>query len=201
MNMNESLNPFSSRFVKPGAQSFVFSSDDGLNKLIARLEQANWRGEVVGPHGCGKSTLLATLGSLVNRKCLSVAIHFQDDHTEKYDSLYDQLKQLDSDHLLIIDGFEQFDSQQRSNLLVETQKRQVGILVSCHESVGLPTLLNLKPDLDRFREVVDRLLTGRAIRPSNEEIVRAFHKYEPNLREALFSLYDIYEYRRREPQA
>ena len=53
-------NPFSSRYVRPGAIPFLFDWEESAAELVARLRDAGWRGEVIGPHGAGKSTLLQT---------------------------------------------------------------------------------------------------------------------------------------------
>src|SRR5438045_9395885 len=55
------VNPFSSRFVEPGAIPFRFPSPGGLADVVRRLDEAGGWGQVVGPHGSGKSTLLAAL--------------------------------------------------------------------------------------------------------------------------------------------
>ena len=55
------INPFSTRFVRPGAISYLFEPGSSAADLIDRLAAHRWRGQIIGPHGCGKSTLLATL--------------------------------------------------------------------------------------------------------------------------------------------
>ena len=54
-------NPFSTRFVRPGAIPFCFPQGEGAGTLVTRLERQGWWGQIVGPHGSGKSTLLAQL--------------------------------------------------------------------------------------------------------------------------------------------
>src|SRR5581483_12050635 len=55
------VNPFSTRFIQPGAIPFHFPTPDGLAAIVRRLEGAGGRGQIIGPHGSGKSTLLAAL--------------------------------------------------------------------------------------------------------------------------------------------
>ena len=54
-------NPFSTRFVRPGALEYLFEVGMRAEDVVQRLAGTNWRGQIVGPHGSGKSTLLATL--------------------------------------------------------------------------------------------------------------------------------------------
>ena len=46
-------NPFSSRHVRPGATSYRFPPGESVEAILARLEEQQWRGEIVGPHGSG----------------------------------------------------------------------------------------------------------------------------------------------------
>ena len=54
-------NPFSSRYVRPGAIPFFFPEDCRVELLLSRLEENGWQGEILGRHGSGKSALLAHL--------------------------------------------------------------------------------------------------------------------------------------------
>src|SRR5262245_49587973 len=58
---NVSSNPFSTRFIRPGAIPFIFSAGESAESLVDHLRVNNWRGQIIGPHGSGKSTLLAAL--------------------------------------------------------------------------------------------------------------------------------------------
>src|SRR5437016_5663581 len=58
---DRTTNPFSTRFVRPGALPFRFSAGQTAASLVARLHELHWRAQIVGPHGTGKSTLLAAL--------------------------------------------------------------------------------------------------------------------------------------------
>ncbi|MEX0818775.1 MAG: hypothetical protein WD070_04250, partial [Pirellulaceae bacterium] len=58
-------NPFSTAAVRPGAIEYQFGDDISAAALVSRLQENQWRGEIVGPHGSGKSTLLRTLFPLI----------------------------------------------------------------------------------------------------------------------------------------
>lgn len=51
-------NPFSSRFIRPGATEYQFPSGFDIGHLLGQFEYNRRRGQILGPHGTGKSTLL-----------------------------------------------------------------------------------------------------------------------------------------------
>jgi len=56
-------NPFSTRFVQPGAIPYLFEAGS-LAEVIGSFESQGRWGQIVGPHGSGKTTLLrAILGT------------------------------------------------------------------------------------------------------------------------------------------
>lgn len=196
--MQDNINPFSTRFIKPGQIPFQSSDEStALDELVSRLENQNWTGEIVGPHGSGKSTLVESLKGLISQDLHHVTIRTEDDHTSIYRNLLDWLATEKSGSLLIVDGIEQIERHRIEDIISRCQSHQIGLLVTSHESVGLPLLHRCQSGLEPFRAVVRELLQGRTIPITNEEIDYAYNKYSPNLREALFSLYDVYELKRR----
>lgn len=186
-------NPFSTCFTKPGAIPFRFVDETVIESLVTKLIQLDWIGQILGPHGSGKSTLIKSLIPLICRQCHLVVIHQQDSKREVYLELKEKIAESNSQHLIVIDGFEQLSSWRRSRLIHACKRRQVGLLVTAHQSVGLPVLYEMPISLSLFRAVVDQLLTGAEIRLTPGTIGKAYQRFQPNLREALFSLYDEYE--------
>src|SRR5258707_1037455 len=71
-------NPFSTRFVRPGAIPYQFPERVTADSLVEQLRSQNCRGAIIGPHGTGKSTLLATLIPAIENagcKVRSIALH------------------------------------------------------------------------------------------------------------------------------
>ena len=64
-------NPFSTRFVQPGAIPW-FAADTSLSTLLFRLYDVGNRAIICGPHGSGKSTILSHLASVAQRQGLKV---------------------------------------------------------------------------------------------------------------------------------
>ncbi len=55
-------NPFSTRYIQPGAIPYQFFGTESADQLVKRFQtELNGRGAIIGPHGSGKSTLLESL--------------------------------------------------------------------------------------------------------------------------------------------
>jgi hypothetical protein len=189
-------NPFSARRISPGAIPFVFPPDQSAETLVDRLRQADWRGEIIGPHGSGKSTLLATLIAAIERagqRTVLVVLH--DGERRLPLDLY-------ADHrlrrpvLLIVDGYEQLARWRRLMLGRFCRRRKIGLLVTAHESVGFPLIFHTAASDGLAQQIVARLMDGRQPPFTADEVSRSLSQRNGDLRETLFDLYDLYEQRR-----
>jgi energy-coupling factor transporter ATP-binding protein EcfA2 len=188
-----SSNPFSTRFIRPGAIPFIFSAGESAESLVDRLCANNWLGQIVGPHGSGKSTLLAMLVpalQAVGRNVVCVSLH-QGEH---------RLPPLDrsaftSTTQLVIDGYEQLTwwSKRRTKSL--RHRCNAGLLVTAHSDIGLPTLYRTEPSEELARAVIEHLVPNNNGCISVADISAAFGATQGNLRETLFRLYDVYQQR------
>ncbi|HYH63936.1 MAG TPA: hypothetical protein VD866_04490 [Urbifossiella sp.] len=182
------LNPFSARFVEPGA--IPYRLPGGVAELVARFEAAGGWGEIVGPHGSGKSTLLASLlphltAWTVRRVRLGTAER----------ALPADLWPLPGPRpLLVIDGFEQLGWLGRRRVARRCRRVGAGVLVTTHRSAGLPPLHCTDVTPEALAWVLARLLPadGRGVLVGFEagERLRA---HRGSLREVLFELYDRWE--------
>lgn len=197
--MNEPLsshNPFATRYVRPGAVAFVFRSGDDAPGVVARLAEAGWWGQILGPHGSGKSTLLAALVPAVEqagRRVTLVALH---DGQRRLPDGWKSLEPADGSTLIIVDGYEQLGVWSQRRLKQFCRRHGCGLLVTAHADVGLPTLATTTPDLATAQRVVGALLGSGDTTIGPTDVERAFDTRDGNLREALFDLYDLYESRR-----
>ncbi len=188
-------NPFCARRIQPGAVGFVFPPGVTLADVLARLDQAGWRGQIVGPHGSGKSTLLEALIPAIEATGRPVVRV----------TLRDAQRRLPVDlrwwalapgTLLVIDGYEQLPLWQRLRVRWRCRRQKLGLLVTCHRPCRLPRVYEAAVDLEIACRVVSHLLAGQTGRITPHDVAArlAFHK--GNLRETLFDLYDLYELRR-----
>lgn len=197
-------NPFSTRYVRPGAIPFVFSRDGEADRLIDRLAIHGWRGAILGPHGSGKSTLLATLLPFFTARaidCRPISLH---DGQRTLPGQWLGSSTTDAqtaerrmpERLLIIDGFEQLNRWNRWRVAQTCRRRHWGLLVTAHSEIGLPIVHITRPEIDLFGQITAQLQACdvRLITPG--DAADAFRKADGNVREALFDLYDRYEQRR-----
>lgn len=191
-------NPFSTRHVRPGALEFIFSGEASAPALVARLREDGWRGEIVGPHGSGKSTLLATLLPLLEkagRKVMHFALHAGE---KRLPDCAGEAQGWNGDTQVVIDGYEQLSWWARRWIDHKCRASGAGLLVTSHESVGLPALYQTAISLDVLQAIVVTLLPPGPPIVSPEDVAQAFQHHGPSVRESLFALYDLYEQRRRE---
>ena len=194
--MNETsgsgVNPFATRFIKPGALAFLFPPGESATLLVERLRGFDWQGEIVAPHGSGKSTLLAELEPhllAANRTIVRVTLH---NGEAKLPAILDSWRTWNDHTLIVVDGFEQLSWWSRTKLAWRCHQQGAGRLVTSHATTGLPGLLRLKTDMDLAERVVRKLGVTEEVL-SRETIAKTLAACEGNLRETLFQLYDWYE--------
>lgn len=186
------VNPFSARFVEPGATPYQLPG--GLAALVARFEAAGGWGEVVGPHGSGKSTLLA---SLLPHLTAWTVRRVRLNTSER--ALPADLWPLPGPRpLLVIDGFEQLGWLARRRVKRECRRAGAGLLVTTHRPVGLPPLHRTDVTPEALAWVVARLLpadAGGAL--AGFDAAARLRAHRGSLRDVLFELYDRWEQTRR----
>lgn len=190
-------NPFSTRFVRPGAISYRFPDGESAEALIARLEGHGWRGAIIGPHGCGKSTLLHTLRPVLEARGRQVVWITLRDGERNLSEWTSELNTLKAATQLVIDGWEQLGWWSRSQALRLVRRGDCGLLVTSHVAAQVPTLIEIVPQLNTYQQLVHELLrisvddSPMAIKP--EDIARSYQYHQGDVREAFFELYDCYE--------
>jgi len=188
-------NPFSTGRIRPGALPFLFCGDVDAERLVARLRENGWWGQIVGPHGSGKSTLLATLRPVIERRGRRVAIVELHDGQRRLPANYRRLIDAETPSVLVIDGYEQLSRLSRWKVGRYCRRRGIGLLVTTHAPIGLPDLFETEVTLDLAKRVVERLLDGRDSCVTTEQIAGRLAHHEGDLRETLFDLYDFHQQR------
>ncbi len=98
--------------------------------------------------------------------------------------------------VIIIDGYEQLNRWNRFTLKRFCRRRQVGLLVTAHESAGFPQLYRTAATLDLAEQIVGRLMHGCEPPFTANEVSNCFLRHSGDMRETLFDLYDLYQRRR-----
>jgi hypothetical protein len=190
-------NPFSTRYVKPGAIAYLFPPGEDPAALVERLRRNAWWGQLVGPHGSGKSTLLATLLpmlELAGRRPLCFALH---DGQRRLPADPARSSTVDAATIVIVDGFEQLSRWNRWRLKRLCRRRGWGLIVSSHGDAGLPHLMHTTVEIERAAAIVGRLLGAEQGLIGGDEIAQCLARHRGDMREMLMELYDLYEERRR----
>jgi energy-coupling factor transporter ATP-binding protein EcfA2 len=173
--------------------AFQFPPGESAEQLVARLAEADWLGEIIGPHGSGKSTLLETLKPELVAAGRTVAVVALHDRQRRLPRRLLSRSLASSRPLVIIDGWEQLSRLNRLIVRWRCRRASAGLLVTSHATTGLPLMFRTRPT----RELVDQLvstLTARNPSPIADSDVAASHACRgSNLRELFFLLYDRHE--------
>jgi hypothetical protein len=184
------INPFSTRFVAPGAIPFRFAPGRNLPALAGRLEETGGWGQITGPHGSGKSTLLAALiPNLLDWQVRHVRLNTRNRALPR--SIWEPAGPRT---LLIIDGFEQLGFLARRRVKRHCRRCRSGLVITAHRSMGLPELHRSDVTLETALEVIRGLVP-----PGGEWVLAGFdvaaqlRRRLGSLRDVLFDLYDRWE--------
>jgi hypothetical protein len=206
-------NPFATRWVRPGALPYSFSSGTDVAQLVRQMRESHWRGAIVGPHGSGKSTLLAALIPAIEAVGIPVLlIKLADGAKRLPEEPRLQIQQLiraralekNERHdfpkcILVVDGYEQLGRISRWRVSRMCRRHSCGLLITAHDDRrvgGMPIIFRTQSDLATVQFLVDRLLPahGGAIQP--DDVAAAFAQHNGNVRETFFELYELFEKRR-----
>jgi hypothetical protein len=186
-------NPFSARRLSPGASPYLFPAGENTAALLARLQQNDWWGEIIGAHGSGKSSLLAALMPAIREEGKQVRlVELHDGQRQLPPDIY-RRGAIPPGGLLVVDGYEQLSRWSRLRTRRHCRRVPCGLIVTAHSPVGLPELFHTSPTLEMVQRLVEQLLEGRPMPWPAKELGDRFERHGANVRELLFELYDLYE--------
>jgi hypothetical protein len=189
-------NPFSTRWICPGAVPYLFPTGTDAAQLVARLGELGWWAQILGEHGSGKSTLLQALRSPLEKAGRRVELHVLHAGESRLPFDLSHTRQWGQDTQVIVDGYEQLGWYARRWLQRQSRLRNNGLLVTAHRPLRLPLLWKTESTLAVAQAVVSRLLPPDQVQAiTREDVRRAYAACAGNLRETLFALYDLVEER------
>jgi hypothetical protein len=197
--MLDSGNPFSTRHVQPGAIPYQFPEGVTPAHLIDELRRRHWWGQVLGPHGCGKTTLLLALLPALKQAGRQVQRFTLRAGQGRLNVPTNLKRQWNATTQLVIDGYEQLSWLSRWRLQRQCRRHSVGLLVTSHRQIGLPTLLHVRPNCETATRLALRLTQHAPGLIDERDVRRCFEQQAGNIREVFFSLYDLCEQRRQSP--
>jgi hypothetical protein len=188
-------NPFSTRFVRPGAISYHFPSSLTVASLVELLRTHQWRGEIVGPHGSGKSTLVQTLIPFLQDEGRDVRPFVVQAGETQLPIAGVDLKSWGPTTQIIVDGYEQLGRWSRTLIHRICKSQGCGLLITCHQPTGLPVILRTTASLEMTQELVREIQADKPV-VNDHDVQLSFHAHLGNVREVFFELHDLYEQRR-----
>jgi hypothetical protein len=186
-------NPFSTRFVRPGAIPFVFNGGETARTVVSRLRGQNWWGEIIGRHGTGKSTLVAALLPELKSMGGEPRLHSLHDGVVRFEELTARALRLDAAVVLIVDGYEQLSLWQKFRVRRACRRAGCGLVVTAHKPSGLPALYRTVATPEVAGRVFATLTAERPALVTSSDLQQSFAARNGNLREALFDMYDLHE--------
>jgi DNA replication protein DnaC len=181
----------------------------GLSYLYSKFSEFEYRSQIIGQHGSGKTTLLVSFMSFLencNHKIISVILHdneqklpksFWEDYkkTKKWLKTQNEINQKKTP-IVVIDGSEQLLASQRRKILQLCTTDRLGILVTTHKPIKqIPVLFQTKTSPEILEMVVNYLLkkNGQTLPFDQSQYFTLLEQHHGNIRDILFSLYDLYE--------
>lgn len=186
-------NPFATRWTRPDAMEYCFPAGRQPVELLDRCRVQGWWGQIVGPHGSGKSTLLARLVRECQAagRCVHVFVLRAGERTLAWSPVR---RACDARTQVMVDGYEQLRPWTAWRLRRACRRTGCGLLVTAHRAVaGLPLLYRTVTDVELAVELAEKLQRAAPHRLSRSTIATCYAASGGNLREAFFTLYDLYE--------
>ncbi len=191
-------NPFSTRFVRPGAIDYQRLDGGTLDQLVAEFfgRCRGWAA-IIGPHGSGKSTLIASLKPVLAKDRPIFAYRFSTTDRE-FQLLWSQCSQWSDRSVIVVDGYEQLSAWGRWRLHAAVRRRKAGLLITAHQRYrSFALLMHTSVDEVQAKCLRDALLEKRPDLAAANDLEAAWsaarREFPTDLRETMMSMYDWVE--------
>ncbi len=159
-------------------------------QIVKRLDALGGHGAIVGPHGSGKSTLLDKLGVHLRERGLETLRIFLNDQvpSPSFRKIAEFAARSSAQTALLLDGAEQL-SLPRWLALRRAARYAGAFVVTSHTHGRLACLVETETSVALLRELT-AMLTHPSSPPCDAALENLHQKYDGNLRDAFFALYD-----------
>lgn len=188
-------NPFSTRFVRPGAISYQRLDGGTLQELVdAFYRRCSGWASIIGPHGSGKSTLIAGLKPLIEARSAVFAYRFSTTDRE-VQAMRSEFEKWRRNCVVIVDGYEQLSGWSRWRLRASVRRQKANLLISAHQPYRAFSVL-IQTSVDEEQAICLRaeLLRTRPDLMDATDLEAAWsdarRRYPTDLRETLMCMYD-----------
>lgn len=205
-----SSNPFSSRFIQPGAIEYDFFGRDSIQSLSDRfLALRSRRGMIVGPHGTGKSTLLDALQKDFSTRCPDIPLVHERFSRAPNSARSHRVSASDwpRDSIVVLDGYEQVSLWSRWWIQRASRQKRIRLLVTAHQPLrSFELLWRTSVDKQSAEWIVKHMLRlanqedsdpNLQLLLSSKEWSDSRARHGQNIRETLFDMYDWWQSRAR----
>ena len=198
-----SVNPFETRWTKPGQMTFLPNGFTSVSELAAQIIKDTPRCEILGEHGVGKSSLLRALQSQLEQQSISNHLAYacgefpHDGPPLKFAEVKLILQESD---VLFVDGFEKLSWWTRRRIIRYAEKHAHSLIITCHQTQRLPSLVQLAATETLVLKLVHSLQQAQQVEQvvSASDVRELYQRFGNNVRELLFACYDLYEQRTRQ---
>lgn len=190
-------NPFATRFTRPGALAPLDADGNplDLDALLDRLGSLGGSGSIEGLHGRGKTTTLLALADRAERRGLAVTVR-RVRSVRDLAELSRGLMRMPTGGALFIDGWESLGWLPCRLIRLVAVLRSCRLVVTSHGPAGLPVLLSCRTSPRLLSMILAQLPTA-APAIQDRDVGEVFLRHGGNLRDALYDLYDRFEWRTR----
>jgi len=199
-NVADSVNPFETRWIKPGQMDFLPNGFISIRELATQIVKDTPRCEILGEHGVGKSSLLRALQSHLGQQSISNHLIYacgefpHNGPPLKFATVKLLLRESD---VLFIDGFEQLNWWTRRRIIRYSEKHDHALIITCHQTQRLPCLVHLVATETLVLKLVHSLQQAQQVGEvvAARDVRELHQRFGNNVRELLFACYDLYEQR------